>query len=213
MSGSCVVSWSLLAPSSSLTFTPFVAGRLVVRFATVLRRESIRLVTADYRRLLRKIGRDTAPRGLFVEVSRPQAMQSSKCHPAQMAYHDFTWLDKVSTAVGLPRPSCAEELTALLDMAVEQELSCVVKSLPLRRAPGIDNSVDIGAALLSTFGTELTFGTPPGGELLGHRGRHTDIGSRSGEIRWSDMRELLIDDASDDFTLADQLSCHQSSEL
>ena len=140
-------------------------------------------------------------------------MQSSKCHPAQMAYHDFTWLDKVSTAVGLPRPSCAEELTALLDMAVEQELSCVVKSLPLRRAPGIDNSVDIGAALLSTFGTELTFGTPPGGELLGHRGKHTDIGSRSGEIRWSDMRELLIDDASDDFTLADQLSCHQSSEL
>ena len=131
----------------------------------------------------------------------------------RMAYHDFTWLDKVSTAVGLPRPSCAEELTALLDMAVEQELSCVVKSLPLRRAPGIDNSVDIGAALLSTFGTELTFGTPPGGELLGHRGRHTDIGSRSGEIRWSDMRELLIDDASDDFTLADQLSCHQSSEL
>ena len=213
MSGSCVVSWSLLAPSSSLTFTPFVAGRLVVRFATVLRRESIRLVTADYRRLLRKIGRDTAPRGLFVEVSRPQAMQSSKCHPAQMAYHDFTWLDKVSTAVGLPRPSCAEELTALLDMAVEQELSCVVKSLPLRRAPGLDNSVDIGAALLSTFGTELTFGTPPGGELLGHRGRHTDIGSRSCEIRWSDMRELLIDDASDDFTLADHLSCHQSSEV
>lgn len=129
-----------------------------------------------------------------------------------MAFLDFTWMDHVSTAVDLPRPSCAEELTALLDMALEQKLSCVVKPLPLRRAPGIDDSVDIGAALLSTFGAELTFGTPPGGELLRHRGGHTDIGSRSGEIRWSEMREL-IDDTSVDFTLEDLLSCHQSSEV
>lgn len=132
-----------------------------------------------------------------------------------MAFPDFHWIDHVSTAVGLPYPSCAEELTALLDMAVEQELSCVVKPLPLRRAPGIDNSVDIGAALLSTFGAELTFGTPPGGDLLRHRGEHTDIGSRSGEIRWSEMRELIDEDndTSVEFTLADLLSCHQSSEV
>ena len=156
---------------------------------------------------------DTGRREDAQEVSDEGPIREGFAASSKMAFLDFTWMDHVSTAVDLPRPSCVEELTALLDMALEQKLSCVVKPLPLRRAPGIDNSVDIGAALLSTFGTELTFGTPPGGELLGHRGRHTDIGSRSGEIRWSDMRELLIDDASDDFTLADQLSCHQSSEV
>ena len=149
------------------------------------------------------------------ENRSPFPRNAIKRHQALMAFLDFTWIDHVSTAVGLPYPSCAEELTALLDMAVEQELSCVVKPLPLRRAPGIDNSVDIGAALLSTFGAELTFGTPPGGDLLRHRGEHTDIGSRSGEIRWSEMRELIDEDndTSVEFTLADLLSCHQSSEV
>ena len=66
-------------------------------------------------------------------------------------FRDYTWLDHVSAAARLPRPRSDAELAALLDAAFAQDLSCLVKPLPLRRAPGINDMVDIDALLLLTW--------------------------------------------------------------
>ena len=66
-------------------------------------------------------------------------------------FRDYTWLDHVSAAVRLPRPRSNVELAALLDAAFAQDLSCLMKPLPLVRAPRIDDTVDIDALLLSTW--------------------------------------------------------------
>ena len=66
-------------------------------------------------------------------------------------FRNYTWLDHVAAAVRSPRPRSDTELTALLDAAFAQDLSCLVKPLPLRRAPGIDGMVDIDALLISTW--------------------------------------------------------------
>ena len=106
-------------------------------------------------------------------------------------FRDYKWLDHVTAAVQLPHPRSDAELAALLDAAFAQELSCLVKPLPLRRAPGINDMVDIDALLL------LTWPVAGGDGRFGATCAHADCGcagspgSTQVDCRASDIRELM----------------------
>ena len=106
-------------------------------------------------------------------------------------FRDYKWLDHVAAVVQLPCPRSNAELAALLDAAVAQDLSCLVKPLPLRRAPGINDMVDIDALLL------LTWPVAGGDGRFGAACAHSDCGctgsagSAQVDCRASDFRELI----------------------
>lgn len=118
------------------------------------------------------------------------AAASSSAH-----FRDYTWLDDVTAELRLPRPRSDAELTALLDAAFEQDLSCLVKPLPLRRAPGIrDDMVDIDALLLSTWpdaGRDWRFGAACALSDGGDRGCAVSAGSTRVDCVASDVYELI----------------------
>ena len=116
-----------------------------------------------------------------------------------MASLDYRWIDHVATAVGQPRPRCRTELATLLDIALKQKASCVAEPLPLRRAPRIDDAVDIDAVLFATFGEAFNFDTPFDTGPDGYHGERTEVGNRQVDCHASDIQEAM--DELDPFLL------------
>jgi hypothetical protein len=94
-------------------------------------------------------------------------------------------------AVGQPRPRCETELAALLDIAHKQKAACVAEPLPLRRAPHVDDAVDIDALLFATFGEAFNFDTPSDTRPDRCRGERTELGNRQVDCHASDIQETI----------------------
>ena len=110
-----------------------------------------------------------------------------------MAFLDYTWIDHVSMAMGQKRPRCNTELAALLDTALKQKAGCVAEPLPLRRAPRMDNEVDIDAVLFATFGEAFSFDTPSdiGPDI--RRGARTEVGNQQVDCHASDLEDAIAE--------------------
>ena len=117
----------------------------------------------------------------------------SSYHPTLplMASLDSIWINHVATAVGQPRPRCRIELATLLDIALKQKAACVAEPFPLRRAPRIDDAVDIDAVLFATFGEAFNFDTPFDTGPDGSRGERTEVGNRQVDCHASDIQEAI----------------------
>ena len=91
------------------------------------------------------------------------------------------WLDELAADVQLPRPRTNTELVVLLRKALSRKL---LAPLPLRRAPRLDDGVDLDTTLASVFGTARGVAAQP----------TTTVGrSCSVSCRASDMYETLGD--------------------
>ena len=106
-------------------------------------------------------------------------------------FRDYTWLNHVTAALRLPHPRSNAELAALLDAAFAQDLGCLVKPLPLRRAPGIDDMVDIDALLHSTWSDVGCFGRYGAACAPSDCGCASSAGSTQVDCRAADIRELI----------------------